>query len=79
MVNWSLIMVGIYAWLWFGISAWYTSFRERYATFSWILVLGFASGIILSIKVKVLGGGFSLRFGENIAILSMEKQARLLF
>jgi hypothetical protein len=33
----------------------------------WILDLGFASKIILSVKVKVLGGGFSLWLGENIA------------
>jgi hypothetical protein len=45
----------------------------------WILDLGFASKIILSIKVKVLGGGFGLWLGENIAILSMVKRAHLLF
>jgi hypothetical protein len=43
------------------------------------LVLGFASGIILSVKVKVLGGGFGLWLGGNIAILSMAKRAHLLF
>ena len=32
-----------------------------------------------SIKVKVLGGGFGLWLGDNIAILSMVKQAHLLF
>ena len=31
-VTWSLVMVGLFAWLWFGLSAWYTSSRERYAT-----------------------------------------------
>jgi hypothetical protein len=45
----------------------------------WLLVLGFASRIILSVKVKVLGGGFGLWLGDNIAILSTEKQAHLLF
>jgi hypothetical protein len=43
----------------------------------WILDLGFAFGIIL--KIKVLGGGFGLWLGDNIAILSMVKQAHLLF
>jgi hypothetical protein len=45
----------------------------------WLLDLGFASGIILSDKVKVLGGGFGLWLGDNITILSMVKRARLLF
>jgi hypothetical protein len=31
------------------------------------------------IKVKVLGGGFSLWLGDNIAILSMVKREHLLF
>jgi hypothetical protein len=44
-----------------------------------ILDLRFASIIILSIKVKVLGGGFGLWLGDNIAILSMVKRAHLLF
>jgi hypothetical protein len=39
----------------------------------------FSSGIILSVKVKVLGGGFSLWLGDNIAILFMVKRAHLLF
>jgi hypothetical protein len=37
------------------------------------------SRIILSIKVKVLGGGFDLWLGDNISILSMVKQAHLFF
>jgi hypothetical protein len=41
------------------------------------LVLGFSSGIVLSVKVKVLEGGFSPWLGDNIAILFMEKQAHL--
>jgi hypothetical protein len=45
----------------------------------WLLDLGFASEIILSVKVKVLGGGFGLWLGDNIAILSMVKRAHLLF
>jgi hypothetical protein len=45
----------------------------------WLLDLGFASKIILSVKVKVLGGGFDLWLGDNIAILSMVKRAHLLF
>jgi hypothetical protein len=45
----------------------------------WLLDLGFSSIIILSVKVKVLGGGFDLWLGENIAILSMVKLAHLLF
>jgi hypothetical protein len=45
----------------------------------WLLDLGFASGIILSVKVKVLGGGFDLWLGDNIGILSMVKRAHLLF
>jgi hypothetical protein len=45
----------------------------------WLLDLGFALGIILSVKVKVLGGGFDLWLGDNIAILSMVKRAHLLF
>jgi hypothetical protein len=45
----------------------------------WLLDLGFASRIILSVKVKVLGGGFGLWLGDNIAILSMVKRAHLLF
>jgi hypothetical protein len=44
-----------------------------------LLDLGFASEIILSVKVKVFRGGFSLWLGDNIAILSMVKQAHLLF
>jgi hypothetical protein len=43
----------------------------------WLLVLEFSSGIILSIKVNVLGGGFSLWLGDNISILYMEKQAHI--
>jgi hypothetical protein len=39
----------------------------------WILDLGFASIIILSVKVKVLGGGFALWLGDNISIFSMVK------
>jgi hypothetical protein len=45
----------------------------------WLLDLGFSSRIILSVKVKVLGGGFDLWLGDNISILSMVKQANLLF
>jgi hypothetical protein len=45
----------------------------------WLLDLGFASEIILSIKVKVLGDGFGLWLGDNIVILSMVKRAHLLF
>jgi hypothetical protein len=45
----------------------------------WLLDLGFASRIILSVKVNVLGGGFGLWLGDNIAILSMVKRAHLLF
>jgi hypothetical protein len=45
----------------------------------WLLVLGFSSKIILFVKVKVLRGGFGLWLGDNIAILSMVKQAHLLF
>jgi hypothetical protein len=44
-----------------------------------LLVLGFASKIILSVKVKVLGDGFGLWLGDNIAILSMVKRAHLFF
>jgi hypothetical protein len=32
-----------------------------------------------SVKVKVLGGGFGLWLGDNIAILSMVKRAHVLF
>jgi hypothetical protein len=32
-----------------------------------------------SVKVKVLGGGFSVWLGDNIVILSMVKRAHLLF
>jgi hypothetical protein len=45
----------------------------------WLLDLGFSSGIVLSVKVNMLGGGFGLWLGDNIAILSMVKQAHLLF
>ena len=45
----------------------------------WLLDLGFASKIILFVKVKVLGGGFGLWLGDNIAIFSMVKRAHLLF
>jgi hypothetical protein len=45
----------------------------------WLLDLGFAFGIILSVKVKVLGGGFSLWLSDNIAIFSMVKRTHLLF
>jgi hypothetical protein len=45
----------------------------------WLLDLGFASKIILSVKVKVFGGGFDLWLGDNIAILSMVKREHLLF
>jgi hypothetical protein len=45
----------------------------------WLLDLGLSSKIILSIKVKVLGGGFGLWLGDNIAILSMVKREHLLF
>jgi hypothetical protein len=34
---------------------------------------------LFSVKVKVLGGGFGLWLGDNIAILSMVKRAHLLF
>jgi hypothetical protein len=44
-----------------------------------VLDLGFASIIILSVKVKVLRGGFSLWLGDNIAIFFMVKQEHLLF
>jgi hypothetical protein len=43
----------------------------------WLLDLGFDSKIILSVKVKVLGGGFGLWLGDNIAIFSMIKRAHL--
>ena len=56
------------------ILAWCAIPGERYATLIGYLVLGFASRIILSIKVKVLGGGFGLCLGDNIAILSMVKR-----
>jgi hypothetical protein len=39
----------------------------------WILDIGFSSRIILSVKVKVLGGAFSLWLGDNIVVLSMVK------
>jgi hypothetical protein len=55
-VTWSLVMVGLFAWLWFGLSAWYTSFEREVRYLGWLLVLGFASKIILFVKVKVLGG-----------------------
>jgi hypothetical protein len=45
----------------------------------WLLDLGFASKIILSVKVKVLRGGFGLWLGDNISILSVVKRAHLLF
>jgi hypothetical protein len=45
----------------------------------WLLDLGFASIIILSFKVKVIRGGFSLWLGDNIVILSMVKREHLLF
>jgi hypothetical protein len=45
----------------------------------WLLDLGFASEIILSVKVKVFEGDFGLWLGDNIAILSMVKQEHLLF
>jgi hypothetical protein len=28
----SLVMIGLSAWLWFGLSTWYASSEERYAT-----------------------------------------------
>jgi hypothetical protein len=31
-VTWSLVMVRLSAWLWFGLSTWYASSGERYAT-----------------------------------------------
>ena len=34
---------------------------------------------LFSVKVKVLGGGFSLWLGDNIVVLSMVKRAHLLF
>jgi hypothetical protein len=34
---------------------------------------------LFSVKVKVLGGGFGLWLGDDIAILSMVKRAHLLF
>jgi hypothetical protein len=50
-----------FSWLWFGISswslvilAWWATVGERCAT---LVGYCFASGIILSVKVKVLGGG----------------------
>ena len=45
----------------------------------WLLGLGFDSKIILSVKVKVLVGGFGLWLGDNISILSMVKRAHLFF
>jgi hypothetical protein len=44
-----------------------------------LLDLGFASRIILSVKVKVLGGGFGLWLGDNIAIFFVVERAHLLF
>jgi hypothetical protein len=44
----------------------------------WLLGLGFASEIF-SIKAKVLGDGFGLWLGDNIAIMFMVKRAHLLF
>jgi hypothetical protein len=41
----------------FGLSAWCATFRERCAIY-WLSVgFGIAFGIILSVKVTVLGGG----------------------
>ena len=39
----------------------------------WLLDIGSASRIILSVKVNVLEGGFGLLLGDNIAILSIVK------
>jgi hypothetical protein len=49
------IMAWTFSWLWFGLSSWYPISGEHYI--DWLLVLGFSSGIILSVKVKVLEGG----------------------
>jgi hypothetical protein len=54
---------------------------------SWLSLLGalalvgywFSSRNHSSVKVKVLGGGFGLWLGDNIAILSILKRAHLLF
>jgi hypothetical protein len=56
-VTWSLVMVRLYSWFWFGLSGWYTSLEREVRYLGWLLVLGFSSIIILSDKVKVLGGG----------------------
>jgi hypothetical protein len=48
----------------------------RCISLGWLLVLLPES---FSVKVKVLGGGFGLWLGDNIAILSMVKRAHLLF
>jgi hypothetical protein len=45
----------------------------------WLLDLGFASRIILSVKVNMLKGGFGLWLDDNIDILSMVKLTHLLF
>jgi hypothetical protein len=56
-VTWSLVMVALSARLWFVLYAWYASLEKQLRYLGWLLVLGFASEIILSIKVKVLEGG----------------------
>jgi hypothetical protein len=57
-----LVLAWTFSWLYFGISMVWNFFLGALAWrevcyLGWLLVLGFASGIILSVKVKVLGGG----------------------
>ena len=61
---------GLY--LGYGLDFWLGMLAFRVVCYlDWLLDLEFASRIILSVKVKVLGGGFGLWLDDNIAILSM--------
>jgi hypothetical protein len=81
-----LVLAWTFSWLWLGIPLGYgleflpsMLSLERGTLPYWLLILGFASRIILSFKVKVLEGGFGLWLGDNIYILFMVKQAHLFF
>ena len=82
-VIWSLVMVGLFAWLWFRlfawslvILAWYASLGER-----WDTLVGYwsTSGIILSIKVKVLGGGLCAYGWVTILLYCLWKNEHISF
>ena len=64
----------------YGLDSLFGTLALERSTLLWLAIGSrVASRIILSVKVKVLGGGFGLWLGDNIAILFMVKQEHILF